>query len=166
MSALASWALRNSSPFIVGIMRSSRINDGRCARARLNASTPFVAVTTCRPADSSAVANIVRLSGSSSTSKIGRGVNTGCEFMLFLLSPTALAQESVDHSPDVRRESLLQRVEPPHDHLGLRGVKCRGKRTQQCVCVVWNTRGHLVPHLRTLLASRASGGTADATFFV
>jgi len=47
--SLANCAVLNSSPLMIGIIRSRRMRQGRCSRARLNAFMPLVAVTTSYP---------------------------------------------------------------------------------------------------------------------
>jgi hypothetical protein len=46
----------------------------------------------------------------------------------------------------------------------LRRVQHRRQRPQKCVLVIGDTRGHLMPHLRTLLPSWPGCGATDTTF--
>src|SRR6476660_263846 len=120
-------------------------------------------MTTSTPAISSAIVIIVRVSGSSSTSRIGRGVSTAPKFMLFLLS-AVLPLQNLQDLAHVGGKAVGQRRQRPADDIGRRQLQRGGECAEERIRSVGNPGGDLVPHLRPLLSPWPGRRPADAAF--
>src|SRR6476469_954106 len=120
-------------------------------------------MTTSTPAISSAIVIIVRVSGSSSTRRIGRGVSTAPKFMLFLLS-AVLPLQNLHDLAHVGRKAVGQRRQRPDDDISLRQLQRGGQGAEERIRIVGDPGSDLVAHLGPLLPPWSGRRPADAAF--